>query len=285
MRIDERRYAETARDYARRVLKDNIVSMELEPGAMVSENELAAQMGLSRTPVREALMDLAKCRVVDVLPQRGSRIALIDYDLVDEARFAREVLETAILDQVCQRATAADISQLRQNIRLQMMSQVEDLYGNGEIEVRRDPLLITDAEKRVLIDECEDESDSEDVGGIDEYVYSAMDLPIFYDDPDEMLCEEIEDPYVLTPEENAIVNEMTSVLSNLMQERLSERERDILRRRTGMNEEQRAETLEEIADSYGLTRERIRQMEAKALNKLNHPSCARRIEDYLDNLG
>lgn len=123
MRIDERRYAETARDYARRVLKDNIVSMELEPGAMVSENELAAQMGLSRTPVREALMDLAKCRVVDVLPQRGSRIALIDYDLVDEARFAREVLETAILDQVCQRATAADISQLQQNIRLQMMSQ------------------------------------------------------------------------------------------------------------------------------------------------------------------
>ena len=123
MRIDERRYAETARDYARRVLKDNIVTMQLEPGAMVSENELAAQMGLSRTPVREALMDLAKCRVVDVLPQRGSRIALIDYDLVDEARFAREVLETAILDQVCQRATAAEISQLRQNVRLQMMSQ------------------------------------------------------------------------------------------------------------------------------------------------------------------
>jgi len=123
MRIDERRYTETARDYARRVLKDNIVTMQLPPGAMVSENELAAQMGLSRTPVREALMDLAKCRVVDVLPQRGSRIALIDYDLVDEARFAREVLETAILDQVCQRATAVEISQLRQNVRLQMMSQ------------------------------------------------------------------------------------------------------------------------------------------------------------------
>lgn len=123
MRIDERRYAETARDYARRVLKDNIVSMKLEPGAMVSENELAAQMGLSRTPVREALMDLAKCRVVDVMPQRGSRIALIDYALVDEARFARAVLEVALLDQVCERATAADISQLRQNVRLQMMAQ------------------------------------------------------------------------------------------------------------------------------------------------------------------
>lgn len=123
MRIEERRNAETARDYARRILKNNIVSMELEPGAMVSENELATQLGLSRTPVREALMDLAKCRVVDVMPQRGSRIALIDYTLVDEARFARQVLEVAILDQVCERATPADIAQLRQNVRLQMMTQ------------------------------------------------------------------------------------------------------------------------------------------------------------------
>ena len=127
MRIDERHYAETARDYARRVLKDNIVEMELEPGAMVSENELAAQMGVSRTPVREALMDLAKCRVVDVLPQRGSRIALIDYALVEEARFAREVLEVAILDLVCARATPADIAQLRQNVRLQTLVQEPDM--------------------------------------------------------------------------------------------------------------------------------------------------------------
>ena len=123
MRIEERRYAETARDYALRILKNNIITMELEPGAMVSENELAAQMGLSRTPVREALMDLAKARVVDVLPQRGSRIALIDYSLVEEARFARAVLEVAVLDPVCERITAADIAQLRQNVRLQTLTQ------------------------------------------------------------------------------------------------------------------------------------------------------------------
>ncbi|MBQ8036136.1 MAG: sigma-70 family RNA polymerase sigma factor [Proteobacteria bacterium] len=168
---------------------------------------------------------------------------------------------------------------------LALMAHAEDIYGMGDIEAEVKPLLITDAEKRVLAGECEFESDSEDVGGIDEYVYSAMDLQMFYDDPEEMLYEEIVDPYVLTPEENAIVNEISSVLTNLMQERLSERERDILCRRTGMNAEQRDETLEEIAGSYGLTRERIRQMEAKALNKLNHPSCARRIEGYLDELG
>jgi len=127
MRIEERRYAETARDYARRVLKHNIVSMKLEPGAMVSENELAVQMGLSRTPVREALMDLAKYQVVEVLPQRGSRIGLIDYTLVEEARFVRQVLEVAMVEQVCERATAADIAQLRQNVRMQLFTQEPEL--------------------------------------------------------------------------------------------------------------------------------------------------------------
>lgn len=129
MRVDERRYTETARDYALRVLRNNIATMELAPGTMVSENELAAQMGLSRTPVREALMDLAKCRMVDVMPQRGSRIALIDYALVDEARFAREVLEVAILDLVCEQATDQDIARLRQNVRLQKLSQEPDMAG------------------------------------------------------------------------------------------------------------------------------------------------------------
>ena len=78
MKLEERHCAETAREYALRLLTENIISMELKPGAMVSENELAAQLGLSRTPVREALMDMAQYGLVDILPQRGSRISLID---------------------------------------------------------------------------------------------------------------------------------------------------------------------------------------------------------------
>ncbi|MBE0601964.1 MAG: GntR family transcriptional regulator, partial [Firmicutes bacterium] len=52
MNISERYARETARDYALRMLKRNIASMDLEPGAMLSENEISAAMGLSRTPVR-----------------------------------------------------------------------------------------------------------------------------------------------------------------------------------------------------------------------------------------
>ena len=133
MKLEERHCAETAREYALRMLKENIISMELKPGAMVSENELAAQLGLSRTPVREALMDMAQYGLVDILPQRGSRISLIDYALVEEARFAREVLEVAILSIVCENLTEESLAQLRQNVRFQQLSQEPEMSGTFDM--------------------------------------------------------------------------------------------------------------------------------------------------------
>ena len=50
-------------------------------------------MGLSRTPVREALIELAKVKIIETYPQRKSVVSLIDYDLVDESRFMRDVPE------------------------------------------------------------------------------------------------------------------------------------------------------------------------------------------------
>ena len=119
MRLLARRMRETGREYALRNLKDNIIHLELKPGSMVSENELAAQMGLSRTPVREALMELSKVRLVDVYPQRGSAVALIDYDLVEEARFMRDVLEGAVVELDCGMLTEDALARPRENIALQ----------------------------------------------------------------------------------------------------------------------------------------------------------------------
>ncbi len=116
MKLLMRRERETGREFALRNLRENIIHLELKPGSMVSENELAAQMGLSRTPVREALMELAKVRLVDVYPQRGSAVALIDYDLVEEARFMRNVLECAVVELACHMATPADKADLERNI-------------------------------------------------------------------------------------------------------------------------------------------------------------------------
>ena len=110
---------ETARDYALRTLKENIIHLRLEPGSMVSENALSSEMGLSRTPVREALIELSKVKVVEILSQRGCLISLVDYDLVEESRFLRKTLECAVLDLVCGAAQPQDLLELQANIRMQ----------------------------------------------------------------------------------------------------------------------------------------------------------------------
>ena len=62
---------------------------------------------------------------------------------------------------------------------------------------------------------------------------------------------------------------------------LTEREQKVLRLRFGMNDG-RARTLEEVGKEFDVTRERIRQIEAKALRKLRHPSRSRKLRDFLD---
>ena len=84
MKVTERYPRETGRDYALRIIKDNIIRLELPPGALISENELAAELGLSRTPVREALIELSKVSVIEIQPQKKSVVALIDYDLIED---------------------------------------------------------------------------------------------------------------------------------------------------------------------------------------------------------
>lgn len=119
MRLLERYPRETGREYALRVIKYNIIRLELAPGSHVSEKILADEMGLSRTPVREALIELARGGIVEIYPQRGSVVALIDYSLVEEARFMRGVMENAVVKLVCEMASPEDILKLGENLKLQ----------------------------------------------------------------------------------------------------------------------------------------------------------------------
>ena len=79
------------------------------------------------------------------------------------------------------------------------------------------------------------------------------------------------------PHQAVLKEEINDVLSTL-----SERERKIIILRFGLNNEV-PRTLEEVGQMFGVTRERIRQIEAKALRKLKHPSRSRKLKDYLDN--
>ena len=128
MRPLERLPRESGGEYALRTIKENIINLELPPGSQISENELAAEMGLSRTPVREALIELSKVKIVDVQPQKKSSIPLIDYDMVEESRFMRDLLECAVVELDCEMAGPADLERLDENVRLQSL-YMDDFYS------------------------------------------------------------------------------------------------------------------------------------------------------------
>lgn len=119
MYIGEQLARESGRDYALRIIKENIIRLELEPGSSISDREIAACLSLSRTPVREALLELAKSKVVDIYPQKGSVVSLIDYELVEEAYFVRNVLESAVVELACEKAGDMALEELESSMRLQ----------------------------------------------------------------------------------------------------------------------------------------------------------------------
>jgi len=116
-------------------------------------------------------------------------------------------------------------------------------------------------------------------------IVKVSQLPISLESPmgeeeDSHLGDFIEDRNALPPADAAskqlLKEQIDSVLSSL-----SPREQRVLQLRFGL-EDGRSRTLEEVGKEFNVTRERIRQIEAKALRKLRHPSRSRRLKDYLE---
>lgn len=110
---------EYAREYVIRVLRHNIINFNLKPGQFVSENEIAEILGVSRTPVREAFIELSRSSMVEIYPQKGTCISPIDMDVVEESRFMRCVLEKAVAQLSCDVLSQSDIMTLEENLQLQ----------------------------------------------------------------------------------------------------------------------------------------------------------------------
>lgn len=106
----------------------------------------------------------------------------------------------------------------------------------------------------------------------------SLETPIGEED-DSHLGDFIKDERTMGPEEYATVEMLKEELSGVLKT-LTDREEKVLRLRFGLDDGQ-CRTLEEVGQIFGVTRERIRQIEAKALRKLRHPSRSRKLKDFL----
>jgi DNA-binding GntR family transcriptional regulator len=126
-----------------RVLREAIVSLELPPGAPIDKGALCARLGVSRFPVSEALSRLQNEGLVEIQPQRGSRVALIRLSDADENMFLRRALEATAM-----RALAPVISQetlvtLQRNIRYQRAAVLAgDRQGFYQLDLEFHEILL-----------------------------------------------------------------------------------------------------------------------------------------------
>lgn len=108
--------AGSAREAAYQKLRSRIITMELKPGDPLNDRLLAEEMGISRTPVREALIMLNIAHMVAIKPQSGTHVAPIDLKLMEMEQYARFTLEKEMLNQLCGRLTPEQQQTFRANI-------------------------------------------------------------------------------------------------------------------------------------------------------------------------
>jgi DNA-binding GntR family transcriptional regulator len=116
-----------------RLLLNDIERCVSKPGQQLSEKEVSATLGVSRTPVREAFLQLAEEGLVVIAPQRGTTVAKISAYQVRQAQFTREVLERSIFAVACR--NSADGQVLRENLDVQRSAvERQDIAGFYEAD-------------------------------------------------------------------------------------------------------------------------------------------------------
>ncbi len=111
-------------------LQEAILSLQFLPGEVVRKGPICEKLGVSRSPVAEAIARLANEGLVDVIPQSGTRVAYFSIEDIREGTFLRQALELAAVEKVAEDRTEDQMAQINRNMRLQTLL-VEDLDFAG----------------------------------------------------------------------------------------------------------------------------------------------------------
>ncbi|MCX6438875.1 MAG: GntR family transcriptional regulator [Actinobacteria bacterium] len=106
-------------------IRSMIITLELEPGSLISESALMSTLKMGRTPIREALRSLANEKLVEVYPRRGMFVSRVDVANLSQLSETRAVLEIKAAELAATRSTAAD-----QEITKALIREINALKGN-----------------------------------------------------------------------------------------------------------------------------------------------------------
>ncbi|MDR0707315.1 MAG: GntR family transcriptional regulator [Treponema sp.] len=109
-------------------LRKNILNLNLEPGTAISEKEIAGRYQVSRTPVREAFINLSQEGLVQVIPQKGTLVSLIDLNRVDQEFFLRENLELAVQTSFLENSRPEHFARLEELVEKQAKVLAQEQY-------------------------------------------------------------------------------------------------------------------------------------------------------------
>lgn len=126
------------------VLRDAILSMSFEPGTVLRKGALCEQMGVSRSPVAEALNRLSSDGLVDIVPQSATRVSRFSIPELIEESFLREAIEVAAVAKVANERTEEQLTKLSRNMRLQeLLVEDKDKQGFFETDLEFHELILT----------------------------------------------------------------------------------------------------------------------------------------------
>ncbi|MCL1991877.1 MAG: GntR family transcriptional regulator [Spirochaetes bacterium] len=111
-------------------LLTSIINLGLAPGTAISESEISRKFDVSRTPVREAFLYLAREGLLDIIPQKETRVSLIDTARVKQELFIRESLEIAALERFLPETNGLFFEKMERLIALQKEAYKNKLYSD-----------------------------------------------------------------------------------------------------------------------------------------------------------
>ncbi|AKS45208.1 transcriptional regulator, GntR family [Octadecabacter temperatus] len=124
-------------------LRNKILTLAYEPGFVLRKGALCEQLGVSRSPVTEALNRLSSDGLVDIIPQSATRVSQFSMFELREESFLREAVETAAVAKVAQERTDEQLTILSRNLKMQnLLVEDEDFQGFFEADLEFHELIL-----------------------------------------------------------------------------------------------------------------------------------------------